>query len=175
MWMVFVVSLYSAPRDVVAVSLNYQVAASRAAASLPMTCAKPPLIVDEKLFYTSRPAMGTSFEIYLYAVDRERATQLFDEAFDEIERLEALLSNYRDSSELSRINKRAAHEQVVTDPEMFHFLEQSLAWSRRTKGAFDITVGGLMRAWGFFRGRGSYRLTPSCSGYAHTRVGGMYI
>jgi thiamine biosynthesis lipoprotein len=98
--------------------------------------------------------MGTSFEIYLYAADREQATQLFDEAFEEIERLESLLSNYRDSSELSRINKRAAHEQVVTDPEMFHFLEQSLAWSRRTEGAFDITVGGLMRAWGFFRGRG---------------------
>jgi FAD:protein FMN transferase len=105
----------------------------------------------DTLFQESRPAMGTDFEIYLYAPDRERADALFDTAFDEIERVEEALSNYRPSSELSRINRDAAQKAVVTDPEVFAFLERSFAFSRLTDGAFDITVGKLLKAWGFFR------------------------
>jgi thiamine biosynthesis lipoprotein len=109
-----------------------------------------------QLFNESRPAMGTSFEVYLYAPNRERASQLFEAAFDEIERVEAALSNYRSSSELSRINASAADAPVVTDPEVFALLEQALAYSRESDGAFDVTVGKLMKAWGFFRGAGHY-------------------
>ncbi len=43
---------------------------------------------------------------------------------------------------------------MTTDPETFRFLEESLAWSARSDGAFDITVGKLMKAWGFFRSTG---------------------
>ena len=46
------------------------------------------LTAPDQLFYESRPAMGTSFEIYLYAPNRERASELFEDAFDEIERVE---------------------------------------------------------------------------------------
>jgi thiamine biosynthesis lipoprotein len=110
----------------------------------------------DTLFQESRPAMGTDFEIYLYAPDRARADALFDTAFDEIERIEAALSNYRPSSELSRINRDAAPKAVVTDPEVFAFLERSFAFSRLTDGAFDITVGKLVKAWGFFRHEGHF-------------------
>src|SRR5258707_1180992 len=84
------------------------------------------LPAPNQLFYESRPAMGTSFEVYLYAPNRERASQLFEAAFDEIERVEAALSNYRSSSELSRINAIAADAPVVTDPEVFALLERAL-------------------------------------------------
>src|SRR5215510_9915720 len=110
----------------------------------------------DQIFYESRPAMGTSFEIYLYAPNRERAYELFEEAFDEIERIEEALSNYRSSSELSRINANAADTPVVTDREVFDLLARSIDYSRRTDGAFDVTVGKLMKAWGFFRGVGHY-------------------
>src|SRR5215510_4849987 len=100
--------------------------------------------------------MGTSFEIYLYSPNGERASELFEEAFDEIERVEEALSNYRSSSELSRINAQAADTPVVTDPEVFALLARSIDYSRRTDGAFDVTVGKLMKAWGFFRGAGHY-------------------
>jgi thiamine biosynthesis lipoprotein len=113
----------------------------------------------DTLFQESRPAMGTDFEIYLYAPDRARAEALFETAFDEIERLEAALSNYRPSSELSRINRDAADKAVVTDPEVFAFLERSFAFSRLTDGAFDITVGKLVKAWGFFRHDGHFPST----------------
>ena len=111
---------------------------------------------SERLFAQSRQAMGTTFTIYLYAANEERASACFEAAFDEIERLEEALSNYRDSSELSRINRLAAREAVTTDPEVFQLLRRSLDFSRRSDGAFDITVGPLMRAWGFFRGQGRY-------------------
>jgi len=75
-------------------------------------------------------------------------------AFEEIDRLDQTLSNYRASSELSRINRLAAREPVTTDPEVFGLLESALDFSERSDGAFDITVGPLMRAWGFFRGQG---------------------
>jgi len=110
----------------------------------------------ETLFYESRPAMGTTFEVYLYAADRDRASALFEAAFDEIERVEAALSNYRSASELSRINSHAVRAPVVTDPEVFALLGRALDYSRRSNGAFDITVGKLMKAWGFFRGAGRY-------------------
>jgi thiamine biosynthesis lipoprotein len=45
---------------------------------------------------------------------------------------------------------------VTTDPEVFRFLQTSMDFSARSGGAFDITVGPLMRAWGFFRGKGHY-------------------
>jgi thiamine biosynthesis lipoprotein len=111
---------------------------------------------SDQLFYESRSAMGTSFEIYLYAANRERAHELFEAAFDEIERVEQALSNYRSTSELSRINAKAAEAPVVTDPEVFSLLQRALTFSRQSDGAFDVTVGMLMKAWGFFRGAGRY-------------------
>jgi thiamine biosynthesis lipoprotein len=99
--------------------------------------------------------MGTIFTIDLNATDQATAEQDMDLAFEEIDRLEALLSNYRPSSELSRISREAGSSPVVTDPETFRFLERSLYWSRVSNGAFDITVGPLLRAWGFFFHQGN--------------------
>lgn len=124
-------------------------------ANLKLTSSCPATTLNE-LFYESRPAMGTSFEIYLYASGPERASELFEMAFDEIERVEEALSNYRPSSELSRINANASEGPVVTDKEVFDLLAQALDYSQRSDGAFDITVGKLMKAWGFFRGSGHF-------------------
>lgn len=110
----------------------------------------------EELFVRSKPAMGSVFTIYLYAKDESQASAAFEAAFDEVERLEEALSNYRDSSELSRINRLADSQPVTTDPEVFGLLQTSLDYSKKTAGAFDITVGPLMKAWGFFRASGHY-------------------
>ena len=109
-----------------------------------------------ELFAQSRNAMGTLFSIYLYAEDEVEAAMSCQAAFEEIERLEETLSNYRSSSEISRINRLAPRSAVTTDPEVFQLLQKSLGFSRRSDGAFDVTVGQLMRTWGFFRGQGRY-------------------
>ena len=94
--------------------------------------------------------MGTEFSLDLYAPDQQTADHVSEQAFEEIDRLEALLSNYRPASELSRIGRGIATRPVITDPETFAFLDRALFWSSESDGAFDITVGPLLRAWGFF-------------------------
>ena len=112
--------------------------------------------------------MGTTFTIYLYASNQTRADEEFEAAFEEVDRIEEALSNYRPSSELSRINRLAGQQKVTTDPEVFNLLETSFDYSRKSEGAFDITVGPLMRAWGFFRKNGQY---PSRSDLERARAG----
>ncbi len=100
--------------------------------------------------------MGTVFAIHLYAEGELEALSVFEVAFEEVERLEETLSKFRSSSEICRINRLAATQPVTTDPEVFSLIEQSLRYSEKTSGAFDITVGPLMRTWGFFRAEGHF-------------------
>ena len=105
-------------------------------------------------FHEVHRAMGSEFAIDLYAPDDETAEQWMQASFDEIDRLEDLLSNYRPTSELSRVSREAGKGPVTTDPETFSFLAKAVELSRRSDGAFDMTVGPLMRAWGFFFNQG---------------------
>ena len=73
-------------------------------------------------------------------------------ALDEIDRLEAQLTVYRDSSEVSRLNHLAALQSVPVEEKLFSLLELAARISSETEGAFDITAGALIRAWGFYRG-----------------------
>jgi len=97
----------------------------------------------------SHGAMGTEFTLYLDSADEVRAQACFDAVFDEIDRLESTFSRFRASSEISRLNREAGDGPMVTDPEVFQLLAAALDVSRKTEGVFDITVGQLMRAWGF--------------------------
>jgi thiamine biosynthesis lipoprotein len=105
---------------------------------------------QQQRFRETHNAMGTVFTLDLYAKNEADAERIAQHAFDTIDRIEEELSNYRPSSELSRISRNAGAAPVTTDPETFAFLERSLYWSRASNGAFDITVGPLLRAWGFF-------------------------
>src|SRR5690242_8188255 len=107
-----------------------------------------------RIFSQSRNAMGTVFAIHLYADTEQEALSFFEVAFEEVERLEETLSKFRPSSEICRINRLAATQPVTTDPEVFSLIERSCAYSEQSAGAFDITVGPLMRTWGFFRAEG---------------------
>lgn len=98
--------------------------------------------------------MGTIWSLYLYADCASKASDEAVRAFALVDDLDSLLSNYKPQSELSRINDHAYEAPVTTDPETFRFLEDSLRWSALSDGAFDITVGALMKAWGFFRSAG---------------------
>ncbi|HEY4355817.1 MAG TPA: FAD:protein FMN transferase [Acidobacteriaceae bacterium] len=104
----------------------------------------------QERFRETHAAMGTIFTLDVYANDESAATQLAEDAFDVIDRVDDELSNYKPASELSRISRDAGSAAVTTDPETFAFLKRSVYWSRESHGAFDITVGPLLRAWGFF-------------------------
>jgi thiamine biosynthesis lipoprotein len=98
--------------------------------------------------------MGSSFSLVLYGAERARLEAAADLAFGEAHRLDAMLSNYRDESEWSHVNREAAAHPVDVTPELFSVLSSCLEYSRQSDGAFDITVGALMKVWGFYKGEG---------------------
>jgi len=77
-----------------------------------------------------------------------------DAALDEVRRLDERLSNYKPDSEWSEVNRHAAERPVKVSPELFRLLSACLEYSRASEGAFDITVGPLMKVWGFYKGSG---------------------
>jgi FAD:protein FMN transferase len=99
-------------------------------------------------------AMATRFELVLYGWDHLHLRAAGEEALREIERIEAQLSFYRAGSEVSFLNRTAATRAVKVEVRLFRLLQDCLRLSELTEGAFDITVGPLMRAWRFVDGQG---------------------
>src|SRR5216683_3119176 len=104
--------------------------------------------------YAARAAMGSLFEIFLHGEDPVRLEGAANEALDEIVRLDAQLSHYRDDSDIARLNAGAASGWVRVEPCLYALLERCAVLSRATEGAFDITAGPLVKAWGFHEGEG---------------------
>jgi thiamine biosynthesis lipoprotein len=104
-------------------------------------------------YEASHNAMGTVFTVVAYGRDSKYLGEVANKIFDEIDRLDAQMSNYRAESELSALNRDAARQAVTVEPGLFALIEESLQYSRETDGAFDITVGPLMKVWGFLDGK----------------------
>jgi thiamine biosynthesis lipoprotein len=119
-------------------------------------------------------SMACEYAIDAYAEDAAALPGIVDEAFDEVDRIDRLMSHYKADSPLSRINREAARHPVAVEPELFDFIVEAMRYHRDSEGAFDITVGPLMKAWGFFGGEG--RL-PSDEELAAARrlVGGAHV
>jgi len=127
-------------------------------------------------FEASEEAMGSSFSLVLYGTDRSKLETAADAALDEVHRLDRMLSNYRPASEWSEINRDAAQRPVRLSPELFDLLAACLKYSAESDGAFDITVGPLMKVWGFMKGEGLLprraEVTDALErvGYRHVRL-----
>jgi FAD:protein FMN transferase len=91
--------------------------------------------------------MGTMFRIVLYDTDDLHARGAAMAAFDRIEELEAILSDYREDSEVTSLCRDAGVAPRAVSPELFSLLEQSLRISRLTGGAFDVTIGPVVQLW----------------------------
>lgn len=105
-------------------------------------------------YQEARRLMWTKFEIVAYGTERARLVEAANAAFEEIDRLDRQMSNYSETSDLTYINRNAAQGEVKVEKELFELLKLALDYSRTTDDAFDITVGPLMKAWGFFKGQG---------------------
>lgn len=110
-------------------------------------------------YVANRLSMACVYVIEVYGPDAAALPGAVSAALDEVDRVDRLMSNYKTDSALSRINREAAQHPVAVDPEVFGLIADAMRYSRESDGAFDITVGPLMKAWGFFRGEG--RLPPA--------------
>lgn len=98
--------------------------------------------------------MGSTFSVVAYGEDRDQLQSAVESALEEARRLDRLLSNYRPESEWSQVNRDAADHPVHVSPELFNLLAACVDFSRQSEGTFDITVGPLMKIWGFYKGSG---------------------
>jgi thiamine biosynthesis lipoprotein len=105
-------------------------------------------------YEATRLSMACVYAIEVYGPDAAALPRIVEDAFDEVDRIDRLMSHYKADSPLSRLNREAAKRPVTVEPELFDFIAEALRYTRESDGAFDITVGPLMKAWGFFRGEG---------------------
>jgi thiamine biosynthesis lipoprotein len=122
----------------------------------------------------SDEVMGTTFSVVLVGPDRAALAAAAAAAFDEARRIDGLLSNYRPDSEWSVVNRFAAEHPVPVSQELLDLLAACLVFSRQSEGAFDITVGPLMKAWGFYKGEGAMP-RPADVSRALERVGYRHV
>jgi thiamine biosynthesis lipoprotein len=121
-------------------------------------------------------AMGTTFSVVLYGADRAQLETAASAAIDEAHRLDELLSNYKPQSEWSNVNRSAAQHPVKVSAELFQLLSDCIRYSTESGGTFDITVGPLMKVWGFYKGEGELPRKPEVTdalrriGYRHVHL-----
>jgi thiamine biosynthesis lipoprotein len=91
--------------------------------------------------------MGTLFRIKLYAASRQQAQDAFRTAFDRIAQLDDALSDYKPESELSQLSTKAVGHPEPVSASLFEVVASAQDLARQTGGAFDITLGPVIRLW----------------------------
>lgn len=93
--------------------------------------------------------MGSIFEITVVDQDSTLAYRHIQDAADEIERIENLISEWRPYTQLSEVNRQAGIQPVYVDKEVFELTKRALAYSNMSEGAFDISIAALDKVWVF--------------------------
>jgi thiamine biosynthesis lipoprotein len=115
----------------------------------------------------SHEAMATTFELFIVHEDERYAAQAAGAAFDEVDRLERELSRFLENSDVTRINNLPAHQPLQLGLDTFECLKIAQRIYAETNGAFDITIGTLLKCWRNdprFRGD---KFTPAEAGGSH--------
>jgi FAD:protein FMN transferase len=94
-----------------------------------------------------RYCMGTMFDIVAYHPSREEAERAVAQAMEEIVRLDQVMSHFKTDSDLSRLVRDGRRGVVSVEPSLFEVIQESLMFSRRSSGKFDVTIAPLIRTW----------------------------
>jgi thiamine biosynthesis lipoprotein len=130
---------------------------------------------EEARFEFSRPQMGVPFRLVLYARDGQSATNAAEAAWARVAELNAALSDYDPDSELSRLSQRSGSGGwVPVGDDLWRVLTAAQALSRRTEGAFDVTVGPVVNLWRKAR-RERQLPQPALLAEARARVGWRHV
>lgn len=102
----------------------------------------------DELFSVSRPMLGTIVSISLYASAADEGGRLASLAFDEIERIENLMSPVRPQSDIYRINNTRSFPVKISN-ETASLIEDACLVSAATNGAFDVSFVPLGNIWNY--------------------------
>jgi thiamine biosynthesis lipoprotein len=113
---------------------------------------------SQQIHRKSLKLMGSRFDISVVANDTLKASHYINLAIEEISRIEKLISSWDPNSQTSKIIRSAGIHPVKVDKELFDLIERSLAISKLTDGAFDISYASMDKIWMF---DGSMKVMPS--------------
>lgn len=118
--------------------------------------------------------MGVAVGISVYASDEADARDAGAAAFAEFARLDSILSDYRPSSELSRLSSTAVNTPTEISPTLYDVLQRSQQFTAESGGAFDVTCGAIVRLW---RDARKTRRLPAAADLQSARrtVGGLRL
>src|ERR1700680_831733 len=102
---------------------------------------------NQVLVYKRKYIMGTVFEIAAYDQSPGHATDAIEKAFQEIVRLDDLMSNYTPESALSKLNRSGHFHEEEVPSDLYRVIEQAVQFSRLSDGKFDISVAPLVNLW----------------------------
>ncbi len=120
-----------------------------------------------KRYEYSLPRMGTIFRIELYAADDATASKAAEASFARAEELEQIMSDYREDSELMRLEREGARAPYPVSDDLYNVLAKSIRISDLSHGAFDVTVGPLVALWREVHTTGRF---PDSSGLAKAKA-----
>ncbi len=95
----------------------------------------------------SQPHMGTNCQILVYSMNQEEASRAVNAAFQRIKQLNLIMSDYDAESELRKLCARSGKEAVEVSADLFKVLSHAQKVSVISEGAFDITVGPVVKLW----------------------------
>lgn len=108
--------------------------------------------VNAEWLQRTEAIMGTEVAVELWADSRVEGEQAITAVMAEMHRIDALMSPYIESSELSMLNQQAAVEPVAVSQELFALIEKSLWYSKISEGAFDITFASVGQLYDYREG-----------------------
>lgn len=117
------------------------------AALLLSGCASAKRDASLQLYEATQPHMGTLFTISLYAPDANTANDAAKAAFARVAELNMILSDYEEESELRRLIREPVGKPVKVSDDLMTVLRRSNELASMTDGAFDVTIGPLIRYW----------------------------
>jgi thiamine biosynthesis lipoprotein len=112
-------------------------------------CTVEPAQNPSGLVERSRLSMGSTLKLEAWTRDRAGAEAAFNDVFAEFDRLEQMMSVWREGSDVLRLNREAGNHPVPVAPEMIEVLTQARQISEWTDGKFDVTFGALSGLWKF--------------------------
>lgn len=112
----------------------------------------------QQVFKKKKSLLGSPFEITVVATDSVQGNQFVNMAFDEVTRIEHLISDWIPTTQISKVNQQAGIAAVKVDLEVFELVERALKISKLTDGAFDISYASMDKIWKF---DGSMKTMPT--------------
>ncbi|MCW8986104.1 MAG: FAD:protein FMN transferase, partial [Gammaproteobacteria bacterium] len=94
-------------------------------------------------YKANKAIMGTAINVELWHDNKKIAEANIQRVFDEMHRIDRLMSPYKQNSEVSLINANASNHPLKISSELFELIKKSINISKLSNGAFDITFASV--------------------------------